>query len=74
MTLVNFAITPEGLTDQLLGLVVTLEKPELEEEKTKLVLQNAEGRRALKEIEDRILHVLSSSSGAAQRGCVVTVV
>jgi dynein heavy chain len=74
VTLVNFAITPEGLTDQLLGLVVTLEKPELEEEKTKLVLQNAEGRRALKEIEDRILHVLSSSSGAAQRGCVVTVV
>ena len=63
VTLVNFAITPEGLSDQLLGLVVTLEKPELEAEKTQLVLQNAEGRRALKEIEDRILHVLSSSSG-----------
>jgi hypothetical protein len=32
-------ITPEGLEDQLLGIVVTRERPELEEEKTKLVLQ-----------------------------------
>ena len=32
-------ITPEGLEDQLLGIVVLRERPELEEEKTKLVLQ-----------------------------------
>ena len=32
-------ITPEGLEDQLLGIVVQRERPELEEEKTKLVLQ-----------------------------------
>ena len=39
MTLLNFMITPEGLEDQLLGIVVQRERPELEEEKTKLVLQ-----------------------------------
>ena len=32
-------ITPEGLEDQLLGIVVQRERPELEEEKTKLTLQ-----------------------------------
>lgn len=39
VTLLNFMITPEGLEDQLLGIVVKRERPELEEEKTKLVLQ-----------------------------------
>lgn len=39
VTLLNFMITPEGLEDQLLGIVVLRERPELEEEKTKLTLQ-----------------------------------
>lgn len=39
VTLLNFMITPEGLEDQLLGIVVQQERPELEEAKTKLVLQ-----------------------------------
>ncbi len=41
-------ITPEGLEDQLLGIVVRLERPELEEQKTKLVLAGAENARQLK--------------------------
>ena len=45
MTLINFMITPEGLEDQLLGIVVRLERPELEEQKTKLVLQVGVGGR-----------------------------
>ena len=39
VTLLNCMITPEGLEDQLLGIVVQRERPELEEEKTKLTLQ-----------------------------------
>eukprot|EP00899_Mesostigma_viride_P002516 jgi/Mesvir1/12265/Mv00478-RA.2 len=39
VTLLNFMITPEGLEDQLLGIVVAKERPDLEEEKTQLVLQ-----------------------------------
>ena len=63
VTLVNFMITPEGLQDQLLGIVAAKERPELEETKNKLVLESASNKRQLKEIEDKILHVLSSSSG-----------
>jgi len=63
VTLLNFMITPEGLEDQLLGIVVARERPELEEEKNALILQGAENKRQLKEIEDKILEVLSSSEG-----------
>ena len=38
-------ITPEGLQDQLLGIVVARERPELEEEKNALILQSAENKK-----------------------------
>ena len=63
VTLLNFMITPEGLEDQLLGIVVAKERPELEEEKSRLVLEAAENKRILKEIEDKILKTLSESQG-----------
>ena len=63
VTLLNFMITPEGLEDQLLGIVIAKERPELEEKKNQLLLQGAENKKQLKEIEDKILEVLSSSQG-----------
>eukprot|EP00899_Mesostigma_viride_P012092 jgi/Mesvir1/20884/Mv07961-RA.1 len=60
VTLLNFMITQEGLVDQLLGIVVAKERPELEEQKNALILQGAENKKQLKEIEDKILEVLSS--------------
>ncbi|XP_053734095.1 dynein axonemal heavy chain 7 isoform X1 [Synchiropus splendidus] len=63
VTLLNFMITPEGIQDQLLGIVVARERPDLEEEKQALILQGADNKRQLKEIEDKILEVLSSSEG-----------
>ena len=54
-------ITPLGLEDQLLGIVAAREKPELEQQKSALILESAQNRRQLKEIEDKILEVLSSS-------------
>lgn len=62
--LLNFMITPQGLQDQLLGIVAAKEKPELEEKKNQLILESADNNKQLKEIEDRILHVLSSSEGS----------
>jgi hypothetical protein len=50
-------ITPEGLEDQLLGMAVKSERPDLEEEKTQLVVQGAENQRQLRDIEDRIIQV-----------------
>lgn len=63
VTLLNFMITPEGLEDQLLGITIAKERPELEEMKNQLLLQSAENRRQLQELEDKILEVLSSSQG-----------
>lgn len=63
VSLLNFMTTPEGLEDQLLGIVVAAERPDLEEEKNKLIVSGAANKRKLKETEDEILRVLSSSSG-----------
>ncbi|KAJ8301425.1 hypothetical protein KUTeg_020412 [Tegillarca granosa] len=64
VTLLNFMITLLGLEDQLLGTVAAKEKPELEEKKNQLILESARNRRQLKEIEDKILEVLSTSQVA----------
>ena len=64
VTLLNMMITIDGLTDQLLGIAVAKERPDLEEEKVRLVLQGAENARSLKEVEDRIIEVLGSSEGS----------
>ena len=63
VTLLNFMITIDGLSDQLLGVVVAEERPELEEQRQELVIATAENKKRLKDIEDKILHVLSSSEG-----------
>jgi dynein heavy chain, axonemal len=63
VTLLNFTITPKGLEDQLLGIVIVKEKPELEEQKNELVLQNSKMTKSLKDIEDNILKLLSESTG-----------
>ncbi|KAM3869140.1 dynein axonemal heavy chain 12-like [Diretmus argenteus] len=61
VTLLNFMITPEGLEDQLLGIVVAKERPELEEQRNALILQSAANKKQLKETEDKILETLQSS-------------
>lgn len=63
MTLLNFMITPLGLQDQLLGYVVAEEKPELEAQKNELIVRSAANKSQLKQLEDQILSVLSTSQG-----------
>eukprot|EP01029_Cantina_marsupialis_P009143 TRINITY_DN2137_c0_g4_i1.p1 TRINITY_DN2137_c0_g4~~TRINITY_DN2137_c0_g4_i1.p1 ORF type:complete len:4119 (-),score=1448.16 TRINITY_DN2137_c0_g4_i1:93-12449(-) len=63
VTLLNFTITPSGLEDQLLGQFIVCELPELEEKKNSLVVSNARMKKELKDIEDRILLLLSKSKG-----------
>ena len=53
-----------GLEDQLLGIVVAEERPDLEEAKNQLIVSNAKMKSELKEIEDKILQKLSSSEGS----------
>ncbi|XP_068632055.1 dynein axonemal heavy chain 3 [Battus philenor] len=61
VTVLNFMITPQGLEDQLLGIVVAQDRPELELKKNQLIVEGANNKRTLKEIEDKILEVLSSA-------------
>ena len=53
-----------GLEDQMLGIAVAEERPDLEEAKNQLIISNAKMKQELKEIEDRILLRLSSSEGS----------
>jgi len=61
VTLLNFMITYEGLSDQLLGILVAKEKPDLEMEKEKLVINGAKNKEQLEEIENSILRTLQNS-------------
>ncbi|KAJ3056563.1 Dynein heavy chain 2, axonemal [Rhizophlyctis rosea] len=63
-TIVNFAVKEKGLEDQLLGIVVKREKPELEEQKNALVVNVASAKKKLVELEDEILYLLSTAQGS----------
>lgn len=45
VTLLNFMITVDGLEDQLLGITVAKERPDLEAEKNQLIVQGADNKR-----------------------------
>eukprot|EP01018_Ginkgo_biloba_P007239 Gb_31251 [translate_table: standard] len=70
VTLLNFFVTLEGLEEQLLGQVVTKERPDLAEMKSQLTISNAKMKSELKEIESKILHLLSK----AQQGTLFVVI
>jgi dynein heavy chain len=63
VSLLNFFVTLDGLEDQLLGTVVMQERSDLAELKNQLVVSNARMKKELKEIEDKILYLLSNSTG-----------
>eukprot|EP00963_Diacronema_lutheri_P008805 scaffold776_cov347-Pavlova_lutheri.AAC.3 len=63
VALLNFFVTNEGLEEQLLSITVEGERAELAEKKRFLVLNNSKMKKQLKEIEDRILVLLSNSEG-----------
>jgi dynein heavy chain len=62
--IVNFAVKEQGLEAQLLGIVVRKERPDLEESKDKLVVNIAEGKKKLAELEDTILRLLNTAQGS----------
>ncbi|XP_053595266.1 dynein axonemal heavy chain 7 [Microplitis demolitor] len=64
VTVINFSLTKIALEDQLLGLVVAKERPELQEKREYLIVQGAANKKALQEVEDNILKTLSSGTGS----------
>ena len=63
VTLLNFFITPVGLEDQLLGVLVGQERKELEMQKNLLVQQNAAMKTEVAEIQSTILRKLEEVKG-----------
>ena len=63
VAVINASITQEGLEDQLLGIVVAEERPDLEEMRQKLVKEGAACRAALQNVEDQILATLANAEG-----------
>ncbi|XP_032945882.1 dynein axonemal heavy chain 9 [Rhinolophus ferrumequinum] len=62
-TLINFSVTRDGLEDQLLAAVVSMERPDLEQLKSDLTKQQNGFKITLKTLEDNLLSRLSSASG-----------
>ncbi|XP_055083623.1 dynein axonemal heavy chain 11 isoform X2 [Periophthalmus magnuspinnatus] len=61
--LINFTVTPVGLEEQLLGQVVSRERPELETLKLELTMQQNHFKIELKRLEDDLLTRLSAAEG-----------
>ncbi|ETW36323.1 hypothetical protein PFTANZ_02988 [Plasmodium falciparum Tanzania (2000708)] len=59
-TLINFSVTCEGLEEQILAIIVNIEKPELEKQKQILVKNRNEYKIILNNLEDEILYQLST--------------
>jgi dynein heavy chain, axonemal len=63
VTVIDFTVTMKGLEDQLLGRVVLKEKPELQEQRQKLLEEVNSYQKKIKELEVDLLLRLSSSEG-----------
>eukprot|EP01063_Lacrimia_lanifica_P013523 TRINITY_DN2016_c0_g3_i2.p1 TRINITY_DN2016_c0_g3~~TRINITY_DN2016_c0_g3_i2.p1 ORF type:complete len:4660 (+),score=2247.11 TRINITY_DN2016_c0_g3_i2:150-14129(+) len=62
-TLINFMVTPEGLEDQLLAVVVNKERPDLEESRVTLIRKMNQMTIDLQQCEDNLLEALASATG-----------
>ncbi|XP_043549538.1 dynein axonemal heavy chain 11 isoform X1 [Chiloscyllium plagiosum] len=60
-TLINFTVTRDGLENQLLAEVVSLERPDLEQLKSELTKQQNDFKIELKLLEDELLTRLSAA-------------
>ncbi|PKU42265.1 cytoplasmic dynein 2 heavy chain 1 [Limosa lapponica baueri] len=63
VTEVNFTTTASGLRGQLLALTIRHEKPDLEEQKTKLLQQEEDKKIQLAQLEESLLETLATSQG-----------
>jgi len=63
-TIINFVVTESGLEDQLLAMVVKVEKPDLEQTKEDLVTKQNEFMITLAGLESSLLQSLSDADPA----------
>lgn len=63
ITIIYFGLTEQGLEDQLLGIVVAKERPDLQELREKLITDSADNANQLSQVEENILQTLSNTKG-----------
>ena len=63
VTILNFAITPGGLEEQLLGVLIEQEQPDIAAKKSALVVANVRMEKELTDTETRILMLLKTAEG-----------
>ena len=61
--IINFTVTLDGLQAQLLNVTVEHERPDLEEQRKKLIAEMSENKALLKKLEDSLLRELADSTG-----------
>lgn len=60
---INYGVTQQGLTEQLLNVTVKHERPDLEEAREELVKSMSENKATLQALEDTLLRELSAAQG-----------
>lgn len=61
--IINYSVTLQGLSEQLLNVTVRHERPDLEEQREQLVIEMSDNNAQLAKLEDTLLHELSNASG-----------
>eukprot|EP00892_Ulva_mutabilis_P000667 jgi/Ulvmu1/10600/UM065_0055.1 len=61
--IINYSVTSQGLSDQLLNVTVRHERPDLEEQREQLVIEMSDNKAQLARLEDTLLFELSNASG-----------
>ncbi|MEW5308429.1 MAG: hypothetical protein WDW38_000392 [Sanguina aurantia] len=61
--IINYGVTQQGLTEQLLNVTVKHERSDLEEARESLVVQMSGNKALLEQLEDTLLRELSSATG-----------
>lgn len=62
VSILNFAITADGLHEYLLGVTVARERPDVEAEKNQLIVQRADTKRTLRDEEEKIVGAMAADS------------
>lgn len=59
--MLNFMVTEDGLLDQMLNMVVRHEEEKVARERDAMIIQAAESRKELRNCENQILDLISST-------------